>query len=162
MSKNGQKRDELTVGIISDTHGLLRPEALDVLQNSDLIVHAGDIGSPLVINGLEDIAPVIAVRGNMDSETWASKIPFTEVFEVKGLFVYVIHDIARLDVVPETAGIRIIISGHSHKPLIREEKGILYINPGSAGPRRFTLPVSVSMLRINGDSVDAKIIKIKV
>ena len=162
MKQYGQKQDAFTIGIISDTHGLLRPESLDVLQNSDLIVHAGDIGSPLVIKGLENLAPVIAVRGNMDSETWACKIPVTDMFEAKGLFVYVIHDIARLDVVPETTGIRIIISGHTHKPRIREEKGVLYINPGSAGPRRFTYPVSVSVLELNCGSVNAKIIKLNV
>jgi putative phosphoesterase len=162
MDKYGQEQDVFTVGIISDTHGLLRPEALNVLQNSDLIVHAGDIGSPLVISGLENLAPVIAVRGNMDSEKWATKIPLTELIEVKGLFVHVIHDIARLGVVPETAGIRIIINGHTHKPRIREEKGVLYINPGSAGPRRFTYPVSVSVLQVIGGSVNARIIKLNV
>jgi putative phosphoesterase len=137
MNKYGQDQDVFTVGIISDTHGLLRPESLDVLQKSDLIVHAGDIGSPLVINGLDNLAPVIAVRGNMDSETWARKFPLTEIFEVKGLFVYVIHDIARLDVIPETAGIRIVISGHTHKPRIREEKGVLYIVRKRAGRKRW-------------------------
>lgn len=139
----------LLVGLISDTHGLLRPEALRALAGCGLIVHAGDVGQPHVLDGLRELAPVVAVRGNCDRE-WALELPVEETREVGGRLLHVLHDLARLDFRPETAGVAVVVSGHSHQPRIRRQGGVLYVNPGSAGPRRFDLPVSVARLALGG------------
>jgi len=138
----------ITIGLISDTHGLLRPEAIDALTGSDFIVHAGDIGSLEVLEDLARLAPVTAIRGNVDRGNWAAALPPTEVLEAGGTYLYVVHDIAELDLDPVAAGFRVVVSGHSHQPAAREKDGVLYINPGSAGPRRFSLPVAVARLTV--------------
>ena len=125
------------IGLISDTHGLLRDEALRALEGSELILHAGDVGKPEIIDALKDLAPVFAVRGNIDTESWASALPETEIVETGGAIFYVLHDVHALDLNPAVAGFHIVVSGHSHRPARTEQDGVLYINPGSAGPRRF-------------------------
>jgi len=139
----------LIIGLISDTHGLLRPETIAALAGSDFIVHAGDIGSPEVLDGLARIAPVTAIRGNVDRGDWAADLPPTEVLDAGGTYLYVVHDIAELDLDPVAAGFHVVVSGHSHQPAIREKDGVLYINPGSAGPRRFSLPIAVGRLTVS-------------
>lgn len=158
----GTRADRKTtlVGVISDTHGLLRPEAVEALKGSELIVHAGDIGGPEVIEALLAIAPVVAVRGNNDRGEWAEEFPVYDVVEVGAAFVYVLHDLKELDISPEAAGFRVVVSGHSHKPLAEERRGVLYLNPGSAGPRRFKLPVTIARLNVNGDDATAEIINL--
>src|ERR1022692_3786128 len=138
--------DVAVVGLISDTHGLLREEALHALEGSDLIIHAGDVGKPEIIDRLSALAPVIAVRGNIDKAAWASTLPMTAVAEAGSIALYVLHDIHELDLDPAAAGFRIVVSGHSHKPSRTQRSGVLYLNPGSAGPRRFKLPVTVARL----------------
>jgi putative phosphoesterase len=135
-----------TIGLISDTHGLLRPQALRALEGSDLIIHAGDVGDPEILEALKTLAPVFAVRGNVDTEPWALAIPETEVIETEPATIYVLHDVHALDLDPVAAGFQIVISGHSHKPARTEHGGVLFLNPGSAGPRRFDLPVTVAQL----------------
>jgi hypothetical protein len=134
------------IGLISDTHGLLREEALEALRGSQLIIHAGDVGNAEILEALKKLAPVVAVRGNVDTEPWTRALPETAIAEAGGVTIYVLHDVKALDLNPATAGFRIVVSGHSHKPgkLVRD--GVLYINPGSAGPRRFQLPVMVARL----------------
>src|SRR5262245_61598327 len=134
------------VGIISDTHGLLRDEAVRALHGSDIIVHAGDIGTPDVLDGLRRIAPTFAVRGNNDREAWASILPHSEVVPVGDASLYVLHVLAELDLDAAAAGFAAVISGHSHRPSIEERAGVLYVNPGSAGPRRFRLPVTIAQM----------------
>jgi len=134
------------VGLISDTHGLLRPEAVAALQGSQLIVHAGDVGNPEILESLRGIAPVVAVRGNVDKEEWAQRLPLTAVAEAGEVLIYVLHDVNAMDLNPRAAGFQIVVSGHSHKPGQMEREGVLYVNPGSAGPRRFQLPVTVARL----------------
>jgi len=148
------------VGVISDTHGLLRPEALEALRGSELIIHAGDVGGPEVLESLRRVAPVVAVRGNNDRGEWAEALPEFEATEVGGAFVYVLHDLKELDIAPAAAGFRVVVSGHSHKPLAEERRGVLYLNPGSAGPRRFKLPVTVARMRFDGGEVSAEIINL--
>jgi len=138
-----------TIGLISDTHGLLRPEALRALKGSDLIIHAGDVGDPEILKSLKTLAPVFAVRGNVDTEPWALALPETEVVETDPATIYVLHDIHALDLDPAAAGFHIIVSGHSHKPARTEHDGVLFLNPGSAGPRRFELPVTVARLNVS-------------
>ena len=147
------KRRRYGLGVISDTHGLLRPEAIDMLRGSDLIVHAGDVGSPDVLRELEELAPVIAVRGNNDHGPWAEKLPLTESFELGHASIYVIHDANELDIDPRAAGHSVVIAGHSHRPLSETRDGVLFFNPGSAGPRRFRLPISVGHILIEGSRV---------
>ncbi|MBZ5643498.1 MAG: metallophosphatase family protein [Acidobacteriia bacterium] len=142
-------RNPNTIGIISDTHGLLREEALAALQGSDLIIHAGDVGDPGIIQKLKMMAPVFAVRGNVDTEPWARALPESEVIEAGPATIYVLHDVHALDLDPAAAGFHIVISGHSHKPARTEHGGVLFINPGSAGPRRFQLPVTVARLDLS-------------
>jgi uncharacterized protein len=137
-----------TIGLISDTHGLLRPEALDALKSSDLIIHAGDVGKPGIIERLREIAPVVAVRGNVDKGIWASHLPMTAIAEAGSSLLYVLHDIAQLDINPAAARFHVVVSGHSHKPGHTERDGVLYVNPGSAGPRRFRLPITVALLHL--------------
>ncbi len=150
------------VGLISDTHGLLRPEAVRALRGSDLIIHAGDIGEEEVLATLRRIAPVTAVRGNVDLEAWAEGLPRAETVQVGQVLVHVIHDLDALDLAPEAAGIRVVVSGHSHRPSIRERKGVLFVNPGSAGPRRFDLPVSLALLEVQGAAVQVETVALDV
>src|SRR2546421_1490526 len=149
------------VGVISDTHGLLRPEALAALQGSDYIIHAGDVDDPAILKKLAEIAPVTAVRGNVDRGAWAKKIPETNVLEIDGLDIYVLHDLNQLDLRPEAAGFAAVISGHSHVPKQEMKNGVLYFNPGSAGPRRFKLPVSVGRLLVEASKVRGEILQIQ-
>ena len=149
----------MNIGVISDTHSLIRPEALDALRGSELIIHAGDIGSIEVITALEKIAPVRAVRGNNDRDAWAKCFPETDVIEVENRFIYLLHDLHELDLDPKAAGFEVVITGHSHKPSISEKNGVLYLNPGSAGPRRFSLPISLAKLSLGG-KVEAKIVEL--
>jgi putative phosphoesterase len=137
------------IGLISDTHGLLRPEAVRALAGSELILHAGDIGDPEILDELRKIAPVIAIRGNVDVEEWARDLPETEIVETEAATIFVIHDVNQLDLKPEAAGFQIVVSGHSHKPGDIERNGVRYINPGSAGPRRFSLPISLAWLDLS-------------
>ena len=132
------------IGLISDTHGLLRPEALRALDGSDLIIHAGDVGGPEILEELRRLAPVVAVKGNVDTDAWCADLPETAVADAGSSLVYVLHDLKALDLKPAAAGIAMVVSGHSHKPVCEERGGVLYVNPGSAGPRRFNLPVTVA------------------
>jgi putative phosphoesterase len=150
----------ITIGVISDTHGLLRPEAAELLRGSEHIIHAGDIGSPEIIPALERIAPVTAIRGNIDTQAWTRRFPETEVAELAGLHIYVIHDLNALDLDPKAAGFAAVISGHSHQPKQDIKDGVLYFNPGSAGPRRFTLPISVGKLEIVDGMINATILNL--
>ena len=150
------------IGVISDTHGLLRPEALTALRNSDLIIHAGDIGKPDVIEFLKSIAPVVAIRGNNDKDKWARSFPETAVVKIGKVRIYVIHGVKELEIDPAPAGFRVVISGHSHRPSVVERGGVLFLNPGSAGPRRFKLPVAVARLRVREESVNSHIVKLSV
>jgi putative phosphoesterase len=138
-----------TIGVISDTHGLLRPQALHALEGSDLIIHAGDVGRPEILEDLKRLAPVFAVRGNIDTEPWAQALSETEVIETDSVTIYVLHDVHALDLDPTAAGFQIIVSGHSHQPGRTERGGVLFLNPGSAGPRRFDLPVTLALLHLN-------------
>ena len=149
------------IGLISDTHGLLRPEALAFLQGSDLIVHAGDIGGPDILQALAAIAPLTVVRGNNDRGPWAASIRETEWLQAADINLYAIHDLARLDVDPAAAGIQVVVSGHSHQPLVDRREGVLYVNPGSPGPRRFRRPISIGELLV-GDSgrIDARTVEL--
>lgn len=149
------------IGIISDTHGLVRPEALTALKGVEMILHAGDIGNQEVLDTLNEIAPVVAVRGNNDKGEWAQSVPAWEVVEIGDVSIYMLHDLKEIDISPSGV-FRVVVSGHSHKPSVTEERGVLYVNPGSAGPRRFTLPVSVAHLRVRDDEVQAKIIELSV
>lgn len=150
------------VGLISDTHGLLRPEAVTFLRGSDFIVHAGDIGDAKVLEKLGNLAPITVVRGNNDKGPWADSIAETEVLRVNDVSIYVLHDLAELDLDPVAAGFRVVVFGHSHRPLSETREGVLYINPGSAGPRRFKLPISVGELQIVGASVTPKYVELEV
>lgn len=148
------------IGVISDTHGLLRAEAVEALRGSDFIVHAGDVGTPEVLEGLRAIAPVTAVRGNVDVGSWARRLPKTEVLEVDGILIYALHILDQLDLKPEAAGMRVVVYGHSHMPKQERKNGVLYFNPGSAGPRRFHLPVSVGKLVVEGGAVRGEIVEL--
>jgi putative phosphoesterase len=148
--------DPLRVGLISDTHGLLRPEAAAFLRGSDLIVHAGDICDPSVLDALRAIAPTVAVRGNNDHGAWAETLRESELIEVGRVVLYAIHDVAAIDIDPEAAGVRVVVSGHSHQPSAEERGGVLFVNPGSAGPRRFRLPISIAELSVDGGAVTVR------
>jgi putative phosphoesterase len=150
----------MKIGIISDTHGLLRPEAVERLAGVDHIIHAGDIGRPDVISDLRRIAPVTAVRGNVDRDEWAAGYAQTELVKLGGRFVYVLHNRAELDVDPVAAGIDVVVSGHSHQPKIETVDGVVYLNPGSAGPRRFSLPIALATLDLSGDAIRPRILKL--
>jgi len=149
----------MIAGIISDTHGLLRPEALKALEGVDRILHGGDVGNAEVLEALREIAPVVAVRGNNDKGAWANELPQWEVAELERVFVYMIHDLKEIDISP-AGSFQVVVSGHSHKPSIEEHRGVLYINPGSAGPRRFNLPISIALLRVTGDQASAEIVEL--
>jgi putative phosphoesterase len=146
------------IGVISDTHGLLRPEAGAALRGVAAIIHAGDIGAAAVLDGLAAIAPVTAVRGNNDRGVWAETLPCTDVLEVDGVRVYVLHDVKGLDLDPRAAGMAAVVSGHSHQPHTEVRDGVLFFNPGSAGPRRFRLPLTVGRLRVRGGRVQGRIV----
>lgn len=147
----------MRLGLISDTHGLLRPEAVRALAGVELILHAGDIGRAEVLTQLGVIAPVVAVRGNNDREDWARTLPDTEVVDVGGLLIYILHDIDELDLAPDAAGFHVVVAGHSHRPAVARKDGVLFVNPGSAGPRRFSLPVSLAFLDIQDGEPRARI-----
>jgi len=148
------------LGVISDTHGLLRPEALDALRGSDLIIHAGDVGKPEILKRLREIAPVVAVRGNVDTAPWAEELPETQVLRVAGRKIYVLHDRARLVVDPVTVGYAAVVFGHSHKAFVETRDGVLYFNPGAAGPRRFRLPITVARLRVSTELLEPEIVQL--
>jgi hypothetical protein len=147
----------MRIGLISDTHGLLRPQAVDRLRGAAHIVHAGDIGALEILTELRAIAPLTAVRGNNDRALWARGVRATETVQIGGVSVYVVHDLAELEIDPVAHGVRVVVSGHSHRPRIEERDGVLYVNPGSAGPRRFRLPIAVAQLEIDGTDVRATI-----
>ena len=150
----------MIIGVISDTHGLLRPEALEALKDSDHIIHAGDVGDPAILDSLREIAPVTAVRGNVDHGAWAKKIPETDLVEIDGVSIYILHILERLDLKPEPAGISAIIYGHSHVPKQETKNGVLYFNPGSAGPRRFNLPLTIGKLTIQNGRIQSEIVRL--
>ena len=153
--------DETVIGVVSDTHGLLRPEALKHLTDVERIVHAGDIGAPNVLEKLQTFAPVSAVRGNNDKGAWAEAIPETLSFEVRGHSIHVLHDLAQIDLSPSAAGISVVISGHSHKPVVEQRDGVLFLNPGSIGPRRFRLPIALAKLYVSDTAVRAELIELR-
>jgi putative phosphoesterase len=148
------------IGVISDTHGLLRPEAIEALRGSDHIIHAGDIGKPEILDQLKTIAPVTAVRGNVDGASWAKRIPLTDVVEVSGVSIYVLHILDQLDLKPEAAGFSAVIYGHSHVPNQEMKNGVLYFNPGSAGPKRFKLPITIGKLFLENSKLRGEIVRI--
>lgn len=147
----------MMIGIISDTHGLLRPEARERLAGVDHIIHAGDIGGPEVIAGLRELAPTTAIRGNVDRGKWADDHPHTEWLTLGGRSIYVLHNLNELDLDPAAAGLDMVVSGHSHRPKIETVDGVLYLNPGSAGPRRFTLPIALATLELSSDALRPRI-----
>ena len=157
MSENNTHR----IGVISDTHGMLRPEALEALEGCERIIHAGDVGEASILQQLSEVARVEAVRGNVDIEPWANHLPETLVVEVGDAALYVLHDLATLDLDPAAASIDAVIYGHSHKPDVDRNDGVMYLNPGSAGPRRFHLPVTVAILTVTGRDLDAEIVQLK-
>jgi putative phosphoesterase len=152
----------MLLGIISDTHGLLRPEALNALRGVKLIIHAGDVGAPEILNQLKGIAPVFAVRGNVDTQAWARELPATAIVEAGGISLYVLHNLQELDLKPGASGFHAVISGHTHQPEQHERGGVLYLNPGSAGPRRFHLPVTVALLDVTKKPLRARIVPLTV
>jgi putative phosphoesterase len=153
----GSSRGTLTrIGVISDTHGLLRPQAIAALRGVDRILHAGDVGAADVLEQLERLAPVTAVRGNNDRGPWAQRLAHTEVVEIGAASVFLLHDLAELDLDPAAAGFAVVVSGHSHKPSVSRRDGVLFVNPGSAGPRRFKLPIALALLHIRGAKVEAE------
>ena len=150
------------VGVISDTHGLLRPEAIDALQGSDFIVHAGDIGNQDVINSLCDIAPVTAVRGNTDRGDFGARFPINDVLKVEDVFIYTLHILEDLNLDPAASGFHVVVTGHTHKPLMETKEGVMYLNPGSAGPKRFSLPTTIASLIVAGSEVQSEILELSV
>src|SRR3954469_11569997 len=150
------------VGLISDTHGLLRPEAQAFLEGSDFIIHAGDVGDVQILRQLRALAPLTVIRGNNDTADWADRIKETEVLRVDGVSIYVVHNIAELAVDPAAKGFAVVVSGHSHRPSVEKKDGVLYVNPGSAGPRRFKLPIAAAELKIAGAAVQARIVELKI
>jgi len=151
-------KSSILIGVISDTHGLLRSEAIEALRGSDHIIHAGDVGAPEILDQLRAIAPLTAVRGNIDKSAWARKLPENEVLEIAGISIYVLHDLAQLDLKPKAAEFAVVVSGHSHVPKQETCDGVLYFNPGSAGPRRFKLPVSLGKLTLENGGVRGEIV----
>ena len=158
MAQNGPAM--FRIGLLSDTHGLLRPEAKAFLNGSDYIIHGGDIGDPKILEELALLAPVTAVRGNNDKGIWAGLLPVDDFLKVGEVFIYVLHDLAELKIEPAAEGVQIVITGHSHKPLVYERDGVLYVNPGSAGPRRFKLPITVAEVIVSGSLVSARIVEV--
>ena len=160
MKGSSAKRESVSIGLISDTHGLLRPGVLRLFAGVDLILHAGDVGKPEVLQGLETLAPVCAVRGNNDHGGWAEALPASRTVEAAGARLFVLHDLQELDIDPAHEGCAAVISGHSHKPLLVQDGGVLFLNPGSAGPRRFTLPVSCARIDVRAGKVSARLLEI--
>jgi uncharacterized protein len=150
----------LRVGLISDTHGLLRPEAIAFLRGCDHILHGGDIGGAAILEQLTALAPVTAVRGNNDTQAWAASLPETRLLELAAVKIYLIHNLAGLELEPSAAGVQVIVSGHSHQASVHERNGVVYVNPGSAGPRRFKLPITVAELEVRGTIVRAKLVEL--
>ena len=150
----------MRVGVISDTHGLLRPEAVEALAGVEHVLHAGDVGDPAILEALRKVAPLTAIRGNVDVSGDCARLPETELVELAGVGVYMLHDLGALDLDPMAAGVGVVVSGHSHKAKIERKKGVLYFNPGSAGPKRFSLPVSVGLLEMEGGRAEARIVEI--
>jgi uncharacterized protein len=150
------------IGIISDTHGLVRPQVMEALTGAELIIHAGDIGNPDVLKTLETIAPVIAVRGNNDHDPWAEQIPLTNFVEHQSYYLYVVHELEDLDIDPVAAEVSVVIFGHSHRASVERRQGVLYLNPGSAGPRRFTLPITVARLALTDNGLTPEVIEINI
>jgi uncharacterized protein len=150
----------MIVGVLADTHGVLRPEAVEALRGTDLIIHAGDVGGPDVLARLRELAPTHAVRGNNDKGSWAEALPLVEVVEAAGRFLYVVHDVAHLDLDPAAAGFAAVISGHSHRPSAETRSGVLFLNPGSAGPRRFKLPIALARLRLHAGSLEHEFVEL--
>jgi uncharacterized protein len=157
-----RKQEPQLIGLISDTHGLVRPQALQALQGVDLVIHAGDIGTPEVMDALKRIAPLVAIKGNNDRGSWARSLPDTKLVKISAAKLYVIHNVKEVDFDPGARGIQVVISGHSHKPSVVHREGVLYVNPGSAGPRRFKLPVAVGKLHMNRLNVKAEIIELDI
>ena len=157
-----KNNDRHVIGLISDTHGLIRPEALEALQGVEFIIHAGDIGKPEVVSALKAIAPVAAIKGNIDSGAWAKLLPDTKLVKAGGMRLFIIHNVRELDCDPVARGFQVVVSGHSHKPSVSTRDGVLFVNPGSAGPRRFKLPVAVGKLFIQNKQVNAEIIELPV
>jgi putative phosphoesterase len=152
----------ITVGVISDTHGLLRPQAIAALQGSDMIIHAGDVGNPDIVKALVGIAPTHVVRGNVDTGDWAASLPITELVEVGERLFHVLHEISQLDLDPADAGFAAVVYGHSHQPSIETRQGVLFLNPGSAGPRRFKLPITVARVAVSGQHMRPEIVELQV
>jgi hypothetical protein len=152
----------MRIGVISDTHGLLRSEALMALHGAEHILHAGDIGDPSILNALRAVAPVTAIRGNIDEGGPCGHLPPTELVDLSGHSLYMLHDVNKLDLNPEAAGVSAVIFGHSHKPLVERRRDVLFLNPGSAGPRRFELPVTLAWLNIEADKLSARIVDLTV
>jgi len=162
LSRGMRQAGKRFIGVIADTHGLVRPEAVAALVGAERIIHAGDIGCPAVLTALEAIAPVVAVRGNNDREAWAAAIPETAIIEVHSLRLYVLHDVKTLDFDLATAGFAGVICGHSHRPRLEQQAGIWFVNPGSAGPRRFSLPVTVARLYVQAGRLTAELVELHV
>ena len=160
MRRKGTKEEKL-IGVISDTHGLVRPQAMEALAGVDMILHAGDVGDAAVLEALRESAPVVAVRGNNDRGEWAESLPHWEVVEIGAVSIYMLHDLKEIDISPAGA-FQVVISGHSHKAIVEERRGVLYVNPGSAGPRRFNLPISLAHLKVEGTAINAKLIELSV
>ena len=153
-------RTPILIGVISDTHGLLRPEALEALRGSEHIIHAGDVGAPEILETLATLAPVTAIRGNIDKAAWSRKLAETEVVELAGISIYVLHDLAQLDLKPDAAGFDVVICGHSHVPKQETRDGVLYFNPGSAGPRRLRLPVSLGRVLVENGKARVEVVEL--
>ena len=152
----------ISIGVISDTHGLLRPEAIAALNGSQAIIHAGDVGDPVILKQLEQIAPVTAVRGNIDTAPWGRRLSENNVLEIGGVSIYVLHNVQELDLDPGAAGFAAVIFGHSHRPVIERRKGVIFFNPGSSGPRRFSLPISIGKLIVRDGKLEAEVIELRV
>jgi uncharacterized protein len=153
---------DVIIGVISDTHGLIRPQAVAALAGSDLIIHAGDVGKPEVLERLGDLAPMFVVRGNIDTGSWAARLPLTQRVEAGGLALFVLHEIAQLNLDPAGAGFAAVVFGHSHRPLIETRDGVLFLNPGSAGPRRFRLPITIARIRVSDRQMRPEIVELQV
>ena len=153
---------DVIIGVISDTHGLIRPQAVAALAGSDLIIHAGDVGKPEVLERLGELAPTFGVRGNIDIDSWAARLPLTQRVEAGGLALFVLHEIAQFDLDPASAGFAAVVFGHSHRPLIETRDGVLFLNPGSAGPRRFRLPITIARIRVSDRQMRPEIVELQV
>lgn len=154
-------REDRLIGLVSDTHGLVRPSVIQALAGVELIVHAGDVGDAAVLERLGQIAPVVAIRGNNDRGAWAKPLRTTEVVEIGSAVVYVLHDLGELDLDPAAAGFHAVVSGHSHRPKVEWRERVLYVNPGSVGPRRFSLPIAFALLRVRGAKLEARIVELE-